>query len=166
MKVDPRKREIVLPWPVRLDWVQRWPFCQWGSWRSPSSFLLAPPTFLSPSPGGHWTKHTNISMTWVSDPKLSWTYLYKQNNFLLVVILHLREELWELSADFLSDSPLHEQVLHSLLLQLYLQLFQQCHLPLRNGTQHRNTTIMSFKILKVMFPVILLNIYLEHVLFI
>ena len=44
-----------------------------------------------------------------------------------VVILHLRVELCELSADFLSDSRLHEQALCSLPLQQHLQLFQQEH---------------------------------------
>lgn len=43
-----------------------------------------------------------------------------KKNVLLVVGLHLREELRELSADLLSDSRLHQEALRSLLLQLDL----------------------------------------------
>lgn len=81
--------------------------------------------------------NTHICTTLTSDPNLSWIYKHTHThnkNASLVVTLHLREELWELSADFISDSGLQEQVLRPLLLQLYLQLFQQNRLALRNGT--------------------------------
>lgn len=147
--------EDVLLWFVNLDSVQQWPFCQWGSWRSPASVLLALLRFLSPSPGAHWIKHTTHTHTHFNDftiiTKLFW--VIQKQKVSPKVILHLREELWELPADFLSDSCLHKHVLCPLLLQLELYLSQQCHLPLRKNTPHWR----GFN-LKVVGFVIMLNV--------